>query len=283
MKKTFNYIAILLAGSVLTFFSCQDLERPALGSFPKDANAPGGPLKFFAAFDGTTTNVFLNAVDSIRANFPATNPMKSIDGISGKAIQGDGTQFITYPSANDFGGLVSSFTVSFWEKRNGIPGKEAAFAFSLPSSAGHWSSTTMFVLFDWSDGGKWTPTSDGAVKFMVYDNTTQTDNFFEWVGSQRVPGVQDNNWHHMAFVYDATTSNMILYVDGVANGNVKSWGSHGGVNLDASKISQLSVGGDKAVKDRGWGQHWDGGLDQFRMYATALKAAEVQALFAGKK
>src|SRR5882762_5509030 len=170
MKKAINFIAILVTALGLTFFSCQNMERPALASsYPKDVNQPGGPLKFFTAFDGTTDNLLLNAVDSIRANFPATNPMTSIAGISGKAIQGDGTVYLTYPSPNDFGSTVSSFTISFWEKRDGIPVSNAAFLFSLPSSAGHWSATTMFLIFDWNDGGKWTPTADGAVSFVVYD------------------------------------------------------------------------------------------------------------------
>jgi hypothetical protein len=283
MKKAFNNIFVLSVGLALTFFSCQNMERPALGNYPKDVNQPGGPLKFFAAFDGTTTNLLLNAVDSIRATFPATNPMTVVDGISGKGILGDSSVYITYPSPNDFGSTISSFTISFWEKRNGIPKTNAAFAWSIPSSSFSWSGTSMFVLFDWNDGGKWTPTADAAVKFYVADDGTQTDNWFQWVGSQRVPGVQDNNWHHMAFVYDATASTMTLYVDGVANSNVQSWSSHGGVSIDATKITQLSVGGNKAVKDLGWGQHWDGGLDQFRMYATPLSASQVQELFTGKK
>ena len=36
--------------------SCQKMDRPALGDFPEDSNPPGGPLKFYAAFDGTTAN-----------------------------------------------------------------------------------------------------------------------------------------------------------------------------------------------------------------------------------
>ena len=73
--------------------SCKKLSRPALGDFPKDAEPtfplyPGGPLKFFASFDGTTTNPLMNAVDSIRADFPTDNPLVTIDGVNGKGIQG---------------------------------------------------------------------------------------------------------------------------------------------------------------------------------------------------
>lgn len=285
MKKITNVIPILLAGSLLTFFSCQNMDRPSLGNYPKDVNQPGGPLKFFAAFDGTTNNTLLNAVDSIRATFPATNPMTVIDGISGKGIQGDGKTYVTYPSPNDFGSKASSFTISFWEKRNGIPNGNASFVFTVPSANGQWGSYgfSMFLLFDW---GSWTPATSATVKFYMVDDSdpkNQTDTWLTWEGANRVANLQDNAWHHMAFVYDATTSKLTLYVDGVANSNVPSWSPHGGIGIDASKIQELDVCGNKNIKDMGWGMNWDGGLDQFRMYATALTATQVQALYNGKK
>jgi hypothetical protein len=282
MKKTINYFPVLLAALVLTVFSCQNMERPALGKYAKDANQPGGPLKFYAAFDGTTTNVLLNAVDSVRANFPATNPMTAIDGISGKAIQGDGTNYITYASPNDFGSTVSSFTISLWEKRDGIPKGNASFLFTVPSSNGQWGTYgfSMFLLFDW---GTWTPASSAIVKFYMVDDVTKSDTWLTWEGANKVPNLQDNQWHHLAFVYDANTSALTLYVDGVANSNVPSWGTHGGLGVSATKIQELNVGGNKNIKDMGWGMNWEGGIDQFRMYATALSASEVQALFTGKK
>jgi hypothetical protein len=285
MKKVFNFIPILSAASLLTFLSCQDMDRPSLGDFPKDANQPGGPLKFFVAFDGTTDNLLLNAVDSVRANFPSTNPMTSIDGISGKAIQGNGKAYLTYPSPNDFGPTASSFTIAFWEKRDGIPDGNATFVFTIPSANGQWGSYgfSMFLLFDW---GSWTPATSATVKFYMVDDKDadhQTDTWLTWEGANRVPDIQDNQWHHMAFVYDATASTLTLYVDGVANSNVPSWSPHGGIGINSAKIQELNIGGNKNIKDMGWGMNWDAGLDQFRMYSTALTAAEVQELFTDKK
>ncbi|MBS1487486.1 MAG: LamG domain-containing protein [Bacteroidetes bacterium] len=261
------------------------MERPSLGNYPKDANPPGGPLKFFAAFDGTTTNAMLNAVDSIRANFPSSNPMTAIDGISGKAIQGDGTAYITYASPNDFGSTASSFTISLWEKRNGIPGGNASFLFTIPSANNQWGSYgfSMFLLFDW---GTWTPTTSAKIKFYMVDDNCHCDNWFAWDGggaTSLVPNVQDNNWHHIALTYDGTTSTLTLYVDGVANSVALSWGTHGGLNINASQIQQLNIGGNKNIPDMGWGMNWDGGIDQFRMYATALSASQIQTLYNDKK
>ena len=97
---------------VLAVTGCKKLDRPALGNYPKDANPPGGPLKFYVAFDGTTSNPLMNAVDSIRANFPSSNPFTTIDGVEGKAVQGVDQKAILYPSANDFN-KATSFTLAF--------------------------------------------------------------------------------------------------------------------------------------------------------------------------
>jgi len=255
------------------YSAVRKIEHPPLGDYPKDANAPGGPLKFYAAFDGTSQNALMNAVDSIRANFPSANPMNSIDGIAGKAIEGDGTadKFVKYAGPNDFSSTVSSFTIAFWEKRNGIPNGNASFLFTIPSSNKQWGDYgfSMFLLFDW---GTWTPTSSAIVKFYMVDDKTKSDTWLTWEGDNKVPNVQDNNWHHMAFVYDASTSMLKLYVDGVENTHIPQWmqsdAPHGGLYIDPSKVQALDIGGNQNIPDMGWGQNWEGGIDQFRMYNT---------------
>ena len=111
MKKIFQLC--LVASALLITVGCSKKERPALGDYPKDANPPGGPLKFYAAYDGTTADPLMNAVDSIRANFASDNPLASVTGIRGKAVQGTGTKAIKYPSANDFKGSTSC-TIAMW-------------------------------------------------------------------------------------------------------------------------------------------------------------------------
>jgi hypothetical protein len=260
-------------------FSCQKNTRPSIGDYPKDANPPGGPLKFFAAFDGTTSNSLMNAVDSIRANFPADNPLPSADGISGKGLEGNGTGFIKYSNANDFISTAGSFTIALWEKRNGIPKGNSAFFFNFASSNKYWANSSMLGLFDWGSN------NDSAVLKIDCIDSNLGDNWFEWDNGTEVHGIMDNQWHHLAFVYDASTSTMTLYVDGTANPNKKTWGSHGVANMDISKITEFDLGGNSGIKDLGWGQNWEPGnyLDQFRLYGTALTADEVKALYTNKQ
>lgn len=280
MKYTYKYrhLFSLLALCIL-IASCQKLERPALGNYPKDANPPGGPLKFYAAFDGTTSNPLMNAVDSIRADFPSNNPLQSAQGISGQCVVGDGTDYIKYANANDFISTASSFTISFWEKRNGIPKGNSAFFFTFASSNGYWADASMFGLFDWGTN------NDSAVLKIDCVDSKLNDNWFQWAGATAVHGIMDNQWHHIAFVYDETTSVMTLYVDGVANPNTQSWGTHGATNMDNSKITEFDIAGNSQIANLGWGQNWEAGnaIDQFRLYAEALSASDVQALYNNKQ
>ncbi len=262
-------------------FSCQNLDRPELGDFPKDANPPGGPLKFYVAFDGTTSNSLMNAVDSIRAKFPSDNPLASIDGAKGKAAQGANYKYIKYSSANDFAKEAKSFSLSVWVKKGEL---KTDHIFSMPApSSYHWSAASMFLL---TEGTAAQP----VVKFFVKDKTSEK--WFEWTGANAVTGLYDNNWHHLAFVYDAGTSKMTLYKDGVAHTNVPEWTGHGNVVLEPTIITGLKIGAGpqeftaKQISEGAsdWLKNsWNGGIDQFRLYATALTAAEVNTLYTKKK
>jgi len=275
---------VAVAIPALAILSCQKMERPALASdYPQDHQVtPTTPLRFFLSFDSTETTdqqINIRFKDSI-SQYPSFFPASSITyspGINGTAYDGPSDAYLSYVNVNDFVSTAESFTVAFWEKRNGAPDGNAAFLYNISSSNGNWANTTMFLLFDWSNPVN----NDSAIiKFYVVDKNV-SDAWLTWEGPNRVPGIQDNNWHHLAFVYDAATSKMTLYVDGVANGHVPEWGGHGPVNMDGTKVSAFNLGG-RNTADLGWGQEWGGGLDQFRMYNTALSAAEVQSLYTGK-
>ena len=262
---------VVLAASCI--ISCQKMDRPVLGDYPKDTNPVGGPLKFYAAFDGTTEDPKMNAVDSVRATFATENTLKQIDGVSGKAVEGEADKMVKYPTVADFNSS-GSISVAFWMKRNGTPENYAEFIFSLPSTVGHWSNATMFLLMDNKGAGS---TNDSAVvKFFIYD--TKGEKWFEFLRNNRLGGIYDGKWHHLAFVYDQATSGLTAYVDGVAK-STQSWAGHGPLTVVSDKVSGLWVGG----RTTDWGQSWLGGLDQFRLYGTALTAAEVKALYDAKK
>ena len=282
MKKNIQQY-LLAATVVLLAASCQKMDRPALGDFPKDTNPPGGPLKFYAAFDGTTSDPLMNAVDSIRANFAGSNPLASVDGVSGKGVKGESQKFIRYAKPNDWAKFAKSFTIAFWYKRDGQTKNNTGtngpeYPVSFKSSNGHWSGANMFVIIEGNNAAC-------AVKVMIADSSN-ADNWFTWEGSNTIPGLLNNNWRHMALVYSAATSGMTLYIDGVANSNVRVWGTHGDINIDDTKISEMRIGagpGTNYSSDDWLSSSWKGELDQFRMYDVALTASEIQGLFNGRK
>ncbi|HSN60331.1 MAG TPA: LamG domain-containing protein, partial [Ferruginibacter sp.] len=250
--------------------------------FPTDATEPGGPLKFYAAFDGTSPDPLRNAVDSIRANFAADNPLASVDGIKGKAIKGESKKFIKYQKPNDWALTAKSLTVSFWFKRDGQTKNNTGtngpeYIYSFKSSNGHWSGASGFILLEGNNAGC-------AVKYMIVDKTNG-DKWFEWAGGTAIPGILNNQWHHIALSYNAATSGMTLYVDGVANPVVSVWGGHGDIKMDDSKISEMRIGagpGTGMDTDDWLSSTWKGEIDQFRLYSIPLTQAEVNELFTKK-
>ncbi|MES2646987.1 MAG: LamG domain-containing protein [Bacteroidota bacterium] len=267
-------LVILAAGVVLA--GCQKMDRPALATdYPKDTNPPGGPLKFYAAYDGGN-------VDSTRANFGVSNNVTFVDGISGKAMSAGANGYIVYPSANDFKNSTS-FTVSFWMKKNGPnpAGGGTSFAFGIATTTDIWTSMDMFFMFE--DAGNPSSKDSAAAKFYV------NDQWFEFVKEKRIPKLLDGNWHHVAFVFDGTASKLIPYVDGAPVANLPAdfgkFNNNGG-KLNFAKMAGVVVGGPGhfavGKTPDGWMGNFNGAIDQFRLYGTALSAADVTNLYTAK-
>ena len=162
------------------------------------------------------------------------------------------------------------------------------FLFSL-ASKDYWHQSALFCLVD-HDGAGSTAT-DAVVKIAIEDH------WFEFTPANgRMPGnLLNNEWHHMAFVYDETTSKMSYYIDGaeltglpsnltdLKNGSapfgpLNFANTYGFVLGGWNKHASL---GNGAPTDA-WIQSWQGGLDQFRLYNKALSSSEISALYNSK-
>ncbi len=282
MKNYFKTSAAILAAGLFIISGCQKMERPALGNYPKDNFVPGGPLKFYAAYDGGTDNRAMNAVDSIQGTFPADNQLTFDNGINGKCLKGENKKFVNYAKPNDWALYAKSFSISFWYKRDGQTKNNAGtngpeYIFSFKSSYGHWSGANTFLLLEGNN-------SACAVKLMMVDKN-MNDKWFVWEGGNSIPGLLDNQWHHLVLVYDAATSQLRLYKDGVVNPVISTWTSHGNINLNDGHISEFRVGagpGTNYNTDDWLSSTWKGLIDQLRFYSSALTASEVSTLYNGK-
>lgn len=273
IKSVLFILVLFIAAS-----SCKKLKRPELGAYPADADPrfplyPGGPLKFYAAFDGISTNPLMNGVDSIRANFPSDNPLVSVDGVTKKGIKGDGVKAINYPSANDFKG-VTSCTISLWV--NNVVNPNTELYFSLVSKD-YWHESAAFLLVEHA-----TPTAC-TFKFALQDK------WVEYNGQSFTKPLFNGQWHHLAFTYDGTSSTIKVYYDGtevpLPPGAAANFAGLG--NLTLGNATNLIVGGwNKHAGLTGPTDAWIGGftgkMDQFRLYGKVLTASEVMALYNSK-
>ncbi|MDK2771235.1 MAG: LamG domain-containing protein [Flavobacterium sp.] len=281
-------VSVFIATTFL-LVGCQNMDEPALGDYPTDeANIPAGDLRFFVPFDKEADLIRFKFAEDL-SGYPCFTPDNSVsqeEGVNSGAFKsGASGSFLKYLNANDFATVAESFTVSLWEKRDGqtknntgANGPEYPFSFTAKNGY-HWSGSNFFLLLEGDNSGC-------AVKVVVAtgDNgsgAASADTWLTWEGAASIPGLLDNEWHHLVFVYDATTSGLTFYKDGVAIGT-KTWGSHGPINFMNSAVTSFRIGcgpGSSFTTGDWLSSSWKGSLDQFRLYATALSASEVQDLY----
>lgn len=255
---------------------CDKTDPPELGDYPKDANAPGGPLKFYAAMDG-------RAVDSIRANFGVDNGATYVGGgASGGAVQltGASNGYVAFPSANDFG-KSTDFTISFWmnitlaQKDNG----HAVGVLSVASTSNFWGNITFYA--DNNTQGT-TPNMDLKIHFA--NEGGDNWNFAGYNFANAWPNMYDGQWHQVAFTYNAASKTGTVYRDGVQKDQKTN------EVIKFKDMSNVVVGGFQQAanivgkySENTWMAGFPGKLDQIRLYGTTLSASEILALYNGKK
>ncbi len=278
LTKKINWLLLLLMSSAIVI-SCQKMDKPALGDYPEDVVVtPTTPLRFYVNFDSAAAadkqiNIrFKDSISGYPSFFP-DNSIKIVPGVHGSAYQGNKDKNLRYLNVNDWG-KSTSFTVSLWEKKSTLNQGEAEFLMSIPSTAGHWSNANMLLIFD--NGNAGSTLTQTIIKFMVAE-VGNGDHWFELTGASRMPNVTDGQWHHLAFVYDETTSAMKFFRDGVL-WSTQTWAGHGAIHFDHTKATGFYLGG----KTTDWGNAFNGSLDQVRMYNKALSDAEVISLYNSK-
>ena len=273
-------LALVLAFAIT---GCEKIVHPALGTYPKDTNPVGGPVKFYTAYDG------INA-DSIRAVFANVDSATTFStGVSGQAIQfnpilgangGDSVySFLAYPNANDFANSTS-FTVSFWMK---IPlskkdPNNADGILALSSTTNFWGNMTIFA-------DHYSTVSDSMqLKFHFADGAGDNWNFAGYTGVNMWPSMYDDVWHQVVFVYDAPSQTATLYRDGVQFD--KKTGQT--IAFDGNAASLVVGGFQEAVgivsdyPSNGWMSGFPGEIDQVQLIGEAYTAAQVATSYANK-
>lgn len=277
MKKNIFKIIGALAITTLAL-NCQDMDRESLGEYPLDnAVLPAGNLRFYVPFDKEDSRLRYQFSEELSSypSFTPDNTITSESGITGKSYKGSASAFLKYLNPNDFAQKAQSFTISYWFK-HGATTTSAEHIFSIPSSNGHWTKGSMMLMNE--------ATTNGIAVKMILVDKNNSDTWLTWEGAGTavpVAGFFDNQWHHCAFVYNANNSSLTFYKDGVQYATPKIWGTHGGINMDATKVTGFNLGGQSGTDS--WMKPWGGNLDQFRMYDSALTNAEITDLYTNKK
>src|SRR6266702_6794889 len=147
----------------------------------------------------------------------------------------------------------STGTICFWIKS--------------PGNLVHGDFAAMLVDRRTSEGDVITLTDDGTIFVQARTNNANAN----VLAGTKV--VNDNTWHHVAYVYDQSDSGSIsIYVDGVldtshANSLAWSWPATQPIELGSSHETYWRV--------------FSGLMDDFQVHNRMLSASEVAATFAG--
>ncbi|WP_159026429.1 LamG domain-containing protein [Streptomyces vietnamensis] len=173
------------------------------------------------------------------------------DATRGKVLQLSGTTgyaATTKPAVNTTG----SFTVSAWVKLGSLSGNS-----SFVSQSDGAGGANGFQLY-YSSGAK-------VWAFGRHNDGTSGPSFSAAYGASAVVG----KWTHLVGVYDVTTDQLLLYVDGKLSATKAytgiSWNADGGVQIG------------RRVYESTYGEYANGAVSDVRIYPTALPAASAAA------
>ena len=235
--------------------------------------------------------------DSGENNLTATSVNVSyVPGINGQALKigTDGYVLleakgdtVTYP--NEFIGLpgdtlasLGNFTLSFWMNGVGPVVNGAQGLFAISNQNEFWGNLEVFL--ENNDNG-----SEGFLKVHMFNAGVATGNGEEWT-EVKIPNML-NKWTHIAITYDATTSGLSIYADGVPtsiNNKTLGGGNYGKLkfdNFNGMVIGTYQFQTTPTLTNHGpedWAKSFNGALDQVRLYNRALSGAEITELFTNK-
>jgi hypothetical protein len=196
-------------------------------------------------------------------NNGATWVASSSDGSKTRTgvIQFNGANQITLAPNPDFDSLGG--TIMFWMKSAGTVG------------AGTGGAMLFDRRIDPSQGAGWGSAGDVIVQQDGGSITVQPTYYGASVLASGLSGgsVSDNTWHHVAYVYDQTTTGGItLYVDGVQVGTDTYHTSYAWAWIGAQQI-ELGKSHDAYWK------LYNGQIDDFRIYNRMLNGTEISSVY----
>jgi hypothetical protein len=146
----------------------------------------------------------------------------------------------------------------------------AAFSFSAWANLASWATTTPDIMQMMTDDGSTSPFHVLWSDMTEYDGMSTGDGDGTWMPTRTDAEPSTGVWHHVAMVYDGggatDVASFTFYLDGAMQ-PIEGAGGYG-TQVNVSRIGAAEVSAN----------YWTGSIDDVRVYARALSAAEVTAL-----
>jgi hypothetical protein len=232
---------------------------------------------------------FENSMDDAKGNISnvTTNSITYGTGAKGSCYTGSADGYAHYESVGDAIKNLQSVTISSWVKTvNHADGAESWFQLLNDSN---WIGNLFVIQESGADAN-----DSVRIKFTMnkWDAPAWKEQWVDLQGDNRLI-IGNNEWHHVAITYDAVASKVAFYVDGkemmMTEDVTNRFGddpANGGGPLgplqfkNANRFvfgcyNQNLPGGAPDA----WMKHFDGSLDEFRIYSKALPASDVEFLY----
>lgn len=196
----------------------------------------GTTVAFERVLSSLSTNLFRGTIADAKGVIPR--------GGQDSALVLDGTGYGQLPSGVYFNG--GSYTVESWVNITA----RMDWSRLLDFGNGQQNNNVLLLLSDGSSGKPSAAHYAGASSASILSPTV----------------LPTNQWAHLAAVYDGSTSNLTIYVNGVATGS-GIMVAPANVNRTLNYVGKTSWGGTPLAKAQ---------IDSFRIWSTARTAAELQ-------
>ncbi len=256
-------------------------DFPDVGGYASSAEVAAEDLVAHFGFDG-------NADDSKGSvTGAAPNNISYVPGKLGQAYKGAPGSFIAYDNPGALANLTS-FSVSMWINTGKHEGG-AQSLFMLPNTNGFWGN--FFTLIE----GGTADVMQLKVHFQKHATPAipRTEQWVDLGGDNRLPNMY-NQWKHVAYSYDETTSTFALYVNGAKVNLPADFTNRMTADAPAGQplgplafanVSKFVIGGWQTNLGAPWSGpdpwmlNYTGALDELRFFDRPLTPAEVDALF----
>jgi hypothetical protein len=292
MKKLFNYfLASGMAVAALTFVSCSnddDNALPAIDGYNNSNEVATANLAAHWSFDDTQT-------ERLSSTAPQNEygTVGFTDGKVGRALQlTEGA--LVYPSIANIGGATSlqNFTVSMWVNvKNNGSAFTTLFGIFPTQATDFWGNLSLGAETGWFPATG--PVGDTLVLKANYmslnadGSLNSQDNRPDPRGNPPVGVLKTaGEWTHFVVRFNATTHMLEVFGNGQSIGAYSDRGENTGpLNM---RTPAQPVFGSLAVQEIGfatapalpdWQVLATAGIDEVRVYNTALSTTEITALY----